>query len=147
MGNSMDEKRITKEFLLDLITQYKVAAGKLKEAEKEMSIWEKRIELARSQNRTDLADAAKGKRESCADGISSLKSHLQVLGAEIRRARSDLKVLESEPELSIDPEALLAGLESMGGETDPLSEQFMEEESNEALNALKEEMGLDPHQK
>lgn len=142
MGSSNEEKRITKQYLFDLITQYKLTKKEFENAREEKALWEKRIILAENSVKPDLAAAAQTKLQDCEASLLSLESHLGEISSEIRRARSDLKILDADPDLSIDPDSLLESLESMGGTVDPVKVELEETETDAALDQLKKEMGL-----
>ncbi|MBN2510982.1 MAG: hypothetical protein JXB03_11930 [Spirochaetales bacterium] len=141
MGTSKEEKHITKAYLLELITQYKLVSAELKEAEENLALWEQRMELAKTRAREDLAAGARLKIEEYTGAMESIRTHHDEISREIRRARSDLKILSSEPELSIDPDALYQSLEAMGGKSDPLLNELEQTQADEALKQLKQEMG------
>ena len=137
-----EESRITKTYLLELITNLKSGEKELEQLSSEKKLWEERRDLATTKGRSDLAEGA-GKRLTELDSkIQVLANHLRELGMEIRKARGELKDIESSPELSLDPTDLLERLETMGGKVDPMADEMKSTEADSALDALKKEMGL-----
>ena len=137
-----EESRITKTYLLELITNLKSGEKELEQLSSEKKLWEERRDLATTKGRSDLAEGA-GKRLAELDSkIQVLANHLRELGMEIRKARAELKDIEGNPELSLDPTNLLERLEAMGGKVDPLADEIQSTEADSALDELKKEMGL-----
>jgi hypothetical protein len=72
--------------------------------------------------------------------VDSLREEETQFQSEIRALKQQLHRLEHTAQLTVDPDALLAQLEMVAGEVDETAEKFKEEETNQALERLKQKL-------
>lgn len=106
-------------------------------AQEELAQWERRVRLADSRGEPILKRGAE-------ERVGALREHTRRLleeEAAMRRKadvlKEKLKALEVRSSLSVDADALLAELQILAGEPDPLRDALRDAEVNQDLEALK----------
>ena len=134
------DSQTAKEIIVNVIKSLKQTTAKRASIEEELGIWQGRVRLASEKGRSDLQAQAQtrvGDLEFNLDGIRAEEVEL-IRGVD--RMKRQLKLIESQPQFSVDADMLLAELEILGGETDELAERFKEEEADALLDKLKKDM-------
>ena len=138
------DSNIEKEFLLSILTSIKQLERKNKNLIDEKSKWENRILLARDAKRSDLESEAEIKLKDVIVQIESINAEKNALKDELIKAKVQLKNAKMDPDLTVNPEALLNQIETMVGESpDNLKDEFDNVQADSALKDLKKQMGLD----
>lgn len=129
------------DYVLAFITTLKRTEKALSASEEEVSLWTRRVALARSSGNEALAVQAEqrlteetGKKAALEAELADLKAKVAVLKAKLVRLRMSGGRL-------VDTDLLLAQLEMVVGKKDDLSRLMKEEESKQALDELKKKMG------
>lgn len=137
------DKKSAKEYVAALITTLKQTTAKRKEVEKEVELWEGRVTLAEEKERPDLRAQAAGLLEEKKDELHRLRSEEAAFKDELNSAKSQLRMIQNQPEFTIDADRLLAELEMVVGEVDETGDHFREFEAEQALEKLRKEMAPD----
>jgi phage shock protein A len=89
-----------KEYLLSLLTQFKLNGKELEKLEEEIRIWEGRIELAGKAGKEDLVQEAETEAGKLKAKMEELKTETANLKDEIERLRGN-RELSAEIELAV----------------------------------------------
>jgi hypothetical protein len=135
----MDE-RSAKEYVVALITTIKNTRTKRKKLENEIETWKNRVKLARENGRSDLEAQAVQRVGEKEQELDAIKTEEREFIRELHSAKAQLKTIQNQPSLSINPDLLLAELEMVVGEHDETGEKFREFEAEQALNDLKKQL-------
>lgn len=133
-------EKATREYLISLITTLKKTRGALSEQRHEVDRWRERVRLAREKGRDDLAKQAEQRTQEAEQVLERLKSEEQEVLREFREVQGRYKMESMIPEKRIDPERLLAALESVAGKPDSLQEELDRTLVDEQLAVLKREL-------
>lgn len=133
-------QRATREYLISLISTLKQTRGALGEQRQELERWRQRAELAREKGREDLAAQAEQRAREAEQALERIRTEEHELMREFREARAKYKIESMIPEKSVDPDRLLATLESVAGTPDNLQEELNRTAVDEQLAALKREL-------
>jgi hypothetical protein len=149
----MDEQEgATTEYLSSLVASLQHIRKRIRERTEESEKWSERIELAVSQGREDLADAARARAQEAED-------HLQELRREETERVSEAKELREEmvaPGSGMDPElqtpSLLRALDAFisgddTGEQEQIHREQALRDAGEELERLKREEQSEEHSK
>lgn len=104
-----------KEYLLAWATTVKRYDQDIAVLDQETATWKGRVKLAEDQGRADLAEAARSRCAELEGKRAALAGERAVLASDVVRLRERLPYLKAR-ERSIDPDLLLAELQSMTGE-------------------------------
>jgi phage shock protein A len=104
-----------KEYLIAWATTVKRYEQDIAAVDQDLATWKGRVDLASSQGRADLAEAAEGRCRELAEKRAGLEAERAGLAGDVVRLRERLPYLKAR-ERSIDPDLLLAELQSMTGE-------------------------------
>jgi hypothetical protein len=135
----MDEKA-AREYVTALLATIKQTRTKRQELEKEVALWKKRVALAEEKNEPKLSAEAAVILDQKKYDLSHLAAEEKELLKELGSAKSQLVIIQNRPELSINPDQLLAELEMAAGKEDETTEHFKEFEAEQALDALKKKI-------
>lgn len=128
------------EYVLAFITTLKQTEKAVAAARDEVTLWTRRVELARSKGDESLAAQAQGRAEVSAKA-AALETELADLKAKVAVLKEKLVRLRMTGGRSVDTDLLLAQLEMVVGKKDDLSRTMKEEETKAALDELKKKMG------
>ena len=134
------DPQAAKQYIVAVISSLKSTTAKRAELEKERDIWTSRIELAKQNDKSDLQAAAEIRAQDIENELYRIQAVEKALSDGVARMKRQLRMMQNQPQLSIDPDALLAGLELLGGETDELADKFKDEEAKQALDELKKKI-------
>lgn len=134
------DAKSAKDYLVAVITTLSKTKAKRAELEKELELWNGRIRLAVQNDRSDLQAEAEVRVRDLQFELDDIKAEEHVYAQGVRKMKTQLQMIEMQPQLSADAEQLLAQLELIGGERDELADAFKEEEANQALEELKKRM-------
>ena len=133
-------QKATREYLISLISTLKKTRAALGEQRQEVEKWRQRIALAREKGREDLEAQAEQRAGEAAQALEKLRREEQEVMREFREARTKYEIESMIPEKSVDPDRLLAALESVAGTPDSLQEELNRSAVDEQLAALKREL-------
>lgn len=128
------------EYVLAFATTLKETERAFADCEKELELWQQRLELAKIKNEEVLAIQAQTKVAELAAKRDSLMAEKEELRRKVSFMKDELKRLKSRPELSLDAEALLEQLKMIAGEPDSTSQNIDKLKAEEELAKLKEKL-------
>jgi hypothetical protein len=134
------DKQTATEYVLAFITTLKETEQARFQAEQEKALWQGRVGLARSKNEDLLATQAEMKVNEIDGKLTQLKAEEAELRRKVDFMKDELQRLRAKPELSLDPEALLAQLEAVTGPPDTVSTKIKEINADLELEKLKKKM-------
>ena len=134
------DAQTAKEIVVNVISSLKQTTAQRASVEEELEIWKGRVRLAAEKGRSDLQAQAQTRVDDLEFNLESIRAEELELIRGVDRMKRQLKLIESQPQFSIDADMLLAELEILGGETDELAERFKEEEADALLDKLKKDM-------
>jgi phage shock protein A len=134
------DKQSAKEYVVAVIADLKQLKAKRIEAEGRLKLWQGRVRLADGEGRSDLADKARAQVDLVSGELSDIKRQELEYSRGVDRMKTQLKMIESQSDMSINADLLLAQLEMVVGERDELSEAFKDQEVSDELERLKREM-------
>ncbi len=129
------------EYVLAFITTLKQTEKAVSAAEEEVSLWTRRVALARSKGDEGLATQAQARVDEAAAKKAGLDSELSDLKAKVAVLKEKLARLRMTGGRLVDVDLLLAQLEMVVGKKDELASAMKEEETKAALDELKKKMG------
>ena len=129
------------EYVLAFITTLKQTEKAVAAARDEVTLWTRRVELARSKGDESLAAQAQGRLAEVSAKAAALETELADLKAKVAVLKEKLVRLRMTGGRSVDTDLLLAQLEMVVGKKDDLSRTMKEEETKAALDELKKKMG------
>lgn len=133
-------QKATREYVISLISTLKKTRAALGEQRQEHERWRQRVELAREKGREELATQAVQRAREAEQALQKLRTEEQEIMREFREARTKYKIESMIPEKSVDPDRLLAALESVAGTPDSLQDELNRTAVDEQLAALKREL-------
>jgi phage shock protein A len=138
-----------RDYILNFITTLKLTEQKIRELDEDLSRWNSRIGLARSQKKDDLAAEAERAAEQIRDRRAQLAGEAAELKIQIEEMRKQIPALAAR-ERTVDPDLLEQELLMAAGylpgddEKAETERRFRDIEKNNAasaaLEALKEKM-------
>ena len=129
------------DYVLAFITTLKQTEKAVGAAEEEVSLWTRRVALARSRGEEGLAAQAEARLTEATGRKATLDAELADLKAKVSVLKEKLARLRVTGGRLVDTDLLLAQLEMAAGKKDELSAAMKEEESKAALDELKKKMG------
>lgn len=132
-------------YLFDMTVHLKSLEAGLAQVRTDLALWASRVETARKAERADLVSAAEAE-------LTRLQGKEAAFLADLNRARLDVDVLKDQlknpafasAELRDRADALLRDLTEITGEPDTVSPAVEALGADDALLALKRQMGLAP---
>jgi hypothetical protein len=134
------DRQTAAEYVLGFASTLKETQRARETAEQEKALWEGRVKLARSRNEELLATQAQMKVNEIEGKLATLKVEETELRRKVAFMKDELQRLKTKPELSLDPEALLAALEAVTGKPDTTSRRIKETEADIELEKLKKKL-------
>ena len=132
--------RAAKEYILAVISTLKQIKTKRIQLEKDLELWKNRIELAQTNDRSDLLAHAEVKVADVQSDLEQISAEEAAFAAGVSRMKAQLSAIQVGAELTVDTDRLLAEFELMTEKPDELTEKFKKEEADIALQQLKEQM-------
>ncbi|HOV65130.1 MAG TPA: hypothetical protein PLG43_14755 [Spirochaetia bacterium] len=129
-----------REYMLQVMTTYKLAKNKRIQLENECQTWKDRVALAREKGKEDLALEAEKQVNLLSEQIERIKLEESEYTEELQSIKEEIAAIKRQPERSVDADLLLAQLQMIVGEPDTLSEEFKKEEIEARLEAMKKIM-------
>ncbi len=129
------------EYVLAFITTLKQTEKAIAAAEEDVSLWTRRVALARSKGDEALAAQAQTRVDQAAAKKAGLEAELADLKAKVAVLKEKLVRVRMTGGKSVDADLLLAQLQMAVGEKDRLADTMKEEETKAALDELKKKMG------
>ncbi len=129
------------DYVLAFITTLKQTEKAVGAAEEEVSVWTRRVALARARGEEGLAAQGQARLAEATGKKATLDAELADLKAKVSVLKEKLARLRMTGGRLVDTDLLLAQLEMAAGKKDELSAAMKEEESKAALDDLKKKMG------
>ncbi len=129
-----------REYVLSFISTLKRTQKQRTSLQKELALWERRLNLAEDRDELMLKKGAEEQVLELKNKISLLLEEENTLNRKVSILKEKLKMIQSRPSFSIDADALLAQLQAVTGFEDTLDKQLKEEEASQALDELKKRM-------
>jgi phage shock protein A len=130
-----------REYVLAFITTLKQTEKAIAAAQEDVSLWRRRVDLARSKGDEALAAQAQARLDEAAAKEAGLAAELADLKAKVAVLKEKLARLQTTGGRVVDTDLLLAQLEMAVGKKDELARTMKGEETNAALDELKKKMG------
>ena len=119
------DAQTAREVVAGYLRSLKEVQRQLRAAAEQVRLWEGRANLASEAGEHDLARRAAGKAAEARAHLVTLAAEEQEVAAAAGRLKAELQRLRAAPALSgIDPDALLAELQSLTGEPDALADEL-----------------------
>lgn len=135
------DAKTAREYVLAAITTLNATRDKREELERDLELWQKRVDLAKQHDRADLLETAEARLAEIKLNLEKIRNEEAELNGGVIRLKGQLKLILNEPDLEVDTDQLVAMLElSDDHKPDELAEKFREEEANQELEKLKAEM-------
>jgi len=131
------DPQAAKEYVLHFIVALKETQKQIQSSRSERELWEKRVNLARENHKSDLEIQAQERVNDIQTKIESLNKEEEELRGKVLVLKDELKKLVTGPQLTVDADALLAQMEMIVGEPDKTKNAFKEFETDVELNKLK----------
>ena len=134
------DPRQASEYVLAFITTLKQTEKALAAAQEDVSLWSRRVTLARSRGDEGLAAQAQARLADATARQSQLDTDLADLRAKVTLLKEKLTRLRMTGMKLVDADLLLAQLQMVVGKKDALGEAMKNEEAKAALDELKKKM-------
>ena len=134
------DPRQASEYVLAFITTLKQTEKALAAAQEDVSLWSRRVTLARSRGDEGLAAQAQARLADATSRQSQLDTDLADLRAKVTLLKEKLTRLRMTGMKLVDADLLLAQLQMVVGKKDALGEAMKNEEAKAALDELKKKM-------
>ncbi|HVP18961.1 MAG TPA: hypothetical protein VMU36_08175 [Spirochaetia bacterium] len=128
------------EYVLAFITTLKQTEKAVASAEENVSLWTRRVALARSKGDETLAARAQARLDEASAKKAGLDAELADLKGKVAVLKQKLVHVRATGGRSVDTDLLLAQLEMVVGKKDELAQAMKEEETKAALDDLKNKM-------
>lgn len=129
--------RDAREYVLHFITSLKQTQAQRRQLAGELAGWKRRVALASEQKKPELQAQAQLRLDELSQREAELAEEEKVLMVKVGVLKEKLAALRLRGELSLDPDALLAELQTLTGPRDRLAEDLKEEEAGRMLAELK----------
>ncbi len=129
------------DYVLAFITTLKQTEKAAAAAQEDVSLWTRRVELARARGDEALAAQAQARLDEMIAKKAKLDAELSELKATVSVLKEKLTRVRMMGGRLVDTDLLLAQLEMVVGKKDELSETMKKEEASSALDELKKKMG------
>jgi phage shock protein A len=130
-------------YVAEFIATQKQTLKQLEDAENDLAAWKKRATLALEQSNPELAREAVARAEECLVKIGKLKQEAASLDFKVMELKRRLKMVEEQPQMTVNAQALLDQIESVVGTDHETSHAIADAEAEAALEALKRKMAGD----
>ena len=146
MADETDLRGLTpaeaREYVLAVYTSLKITRKQHSDAVVECQKWEQRVELAGQKGDQELTKAAQIRLDELRSRVAELEMEERELERQVDRLAVQLRELKHMPRSTIDADQLLAQLNMLVGEADPLEQELKDTEADAALEALKRRSGI-----
>ncbi len=129
--------RDAREYVLHFITSLKQTQAQRRQLAGELAGWRRRVALAAEQKKPELQEQARLRVDELSQREAELAEEDTVLMVKVGVLKEKLAALRLRGELKVDPDALLAELQTLSGPRDRLAEDLKEEEASQMLSELK----------
>lgn len=130
-------------YVLSFVTAKKQTETQRVAAAKDVELWRKRVELAGSNSRSDLAAQAQSRLNEATAKLQKLLSEERDLDFKVTELKRRLGNMAEQPQMSVNAQALAEQLESVVGPDHSTTEQTEDVEAELALEALKRKLEQD----
>lgn len=150
-SNSTDEYDIhdlepqdAKQYIVAVMSTLKQTTAKRIQLQRDLEMWQNRVKLAVENGRQDLIEGAERKVAQLQEDISRLQSEEHGYGEGLNRMKVQLRMIRSQPTMSVDVDLLTAQMDMMLGESEKAEaetqDKFRSTEADVALEELKRKM-------
>ena len=138
------EPEDAKKYIIAVMATLKQTTAKRIQLERDLELWEKRVNLALENGRQELIEGAQRRVTQIQEDLGRLRAEEHEYSEGLSRMRSQLRMIEAQPKLSVDVDLLTAQMDMMLGEEEKAEsetkEKFREAEADIALEELKKRM-------
>jgi len=139
------EPEDAKEYVVAVMATLKQTTAKRIQLERDLDLWQKRVDLAVEKGRQDLVEGASKRVTDIKEDITKLLPEEQEYKLGVERMRTQLRQMQNRPKMSVDVDLLAAQMDMLIGEQDKqdaeTKDQFKKAEADWALDELKRRMG------
>lgn len=133
-----------KKYIVAVMATLKQTAAKRVQLEHDLEMWEGRVKLAIDNGRQDLVEGAQRRVEQIKEDIEHMRGEEQEYTEGLSRMKSQLRTLQTQPQMSVDVDLLNAQLEMILGEEAQeraeTDDKFRDAQADWALNDLKRKL-------
>lgn len=133
-----------KQYIVSVMATLKQTTAKRIQLERDLDMWQKRIDLAVEKGRQDLIGGASRRVAEIQEDLSRLRGEEQEYSDGLSRMRRQLRMIREQPQMTVDVDLLAAQMEMLIGEREQAeaetSEQFRKAEAEWALEDLKRKL-------
>ncbi len=126
-----------RDYVLAYVTAWKRLQKEIGVLQEQILLWEGRVKAARERSEPQLATSTRDQVEKLKGELEKRRTEEEDLSRRVSLLKRRLKSLRVHPGLSVDPQALLAQLQVLLGETVPIDGALREQEAQAALEELK----------
>ncbi|HUX22165.1 MAG TPA: hypothetical protein VMW69_13065 [Spirochaetia bacterium] len=138
------EPEDAKRYVVAVMATLQQTTAKRVQLERDLELWQNRVKLAMENGRQDLIEPAERKVAQLQEEISHLRGEEHGYGEGLSRMKLQLKVIQSQPTMSVDVDLLTAQMDMMLGESEKAEaetrDKFRGAEAEAALEELKRKM-------
>ncbi len=128
------------EYVLAFIATLKQTSREIERTGEEVSLWKRRVALAREKGETELASQAETRVTELEQKKARLESERQDLSRKVTVLKDKLQRIRMTGTRLVDTDRLLAELQMLAGEKDTLGFSLKDEEAKAELEKLKKRM-------
>jgi phage shock protein A len=133
-----------KEYIVAVMATLKQTVLKRKQLENDLELWERRVDLAVENGRSNLVEGAKQKVEQLKEDIGHLSKEETEYNEGLTRMKRQWKTIQSQPKLTVDVDLLTAQMDMLLGEQTKAeaetNEKLRKAEADQALEELRQRM-------
>ncbi len=126
-----------RQYTLQFVANMKELEKKRRELKAHFETWERRVRLAKEHGRSELLQEAMRRLNDISERYQTLGREKRELEVKVTLLKERLRVLERQPQRSINAEALLEQLEQVVGSDHQLKENISHVEADEQLDTLR----------
>lgn len=138
------EPEDAKRYIVAVMATLKQTTAKRIQLERELDMWQNRVTLAVENGRQDLIEGAERKVSQVQEEIAHLRGEEHEYSDGLNRMKSQLRMIQSQPTMSVDVDLLTAQMDLMIGESEKAEsearDKFRTAEAEWALEELKRKM-------
>lgn len=138
------EPEDAKKYIVAVMATMKQTTAKRIQLERDLEMWEGRVKLAIDNGRQDLVEGAERRVAQIKEDIEHLRTEEQEYTEGLSRMKSQLRTLQTQPQMSVDVDLLNAQMEMILGEEEQqraeTDEKFRKAQADWALDDLKRKL-------
>ncbi|GEM_PF-3088575 len=129
-----------REYTLQFVANMKELENRRRDLRRRFESWERRVKLARDNQRVDLAQEAMQKLDEITRRYQELGREKRELEVKVALLKQRLRRLEREPQKTVNAEGLLEQLEQVVGSDQQLKESIARVEADDELEELRRKL-------